>query len=201
LEDLRTFCPADPIPSRDHDSLNDLVQNVRWTMVLKVATTIEAHKATTAVWIDLEILRVTVKHHRDDADAPCLVAGLRRGCLQWLTLESGLEEKTESMMNDQCVHRLEMHEHRLYDRQHGILETPGINAIDPILEATLHRLQWSLDGCLRTHLLLMITALIGVTYHIRVKVLSATITAHHDYLQLCHLQRQTDLPLIQHEQL
>jgi hypothetical protein len=197
LEGLRTFCPAGPTPNRGHVSQ----RNVRWTMVIKVVTIIEDHQMITAVWIDLGTLRVTVKHHRDVADAQCLAAGLRRGCLRRLIPESGLEETTGSMMNGQCEHRLEMHAHRLYDRQHGTLENPGINAIDPILVATLHRLQWSLDGCLRTHLLLMITALIDVSYHIRVKVLSAMITAHHECLQPCHPQRQTGPLLIQHEQL
>jgi hypothetical protein len=168
-------------------------------MVRRVATTIELYQATTAVWSDLAILRATANRPQDVVDVLLLAAGPLSECLLQLIPESGLDETTESMMSDRCEHHTEIRERRLYAHQHGNLETleiPEINAIDPTREVTLHHPQWSLDGCLRTHLLVMTTVLIDVIYlqSIRVKVLSATTTAHRDYLQLCHPLRQTDLP-------
>jgi hypothetical protein len=79
----------------------------------------------------------------------CLVAELRRGCLQRPIIVNGLAENAITMIG-LCEGPHEMRERQQYDRLHGnqeTLETCGINVSVRTPEVMLRLQQWSLAGC------------------------------------------------------
>jgi hypothetical protein len=101
-------------------------------------------------------------------------------------------------MSEQCEHRREIREHRLYDPLPGSLETPeirgtNVNGLTP--EAMLRHPLWSLAGCHRTLPWVTNNHLTVVTYlcPIPARAWSATITDRHDQHHICNRQRLMDL--------